>query len=151
MEKQLQNQWRCSGGQRPHPGRRGWGRPPGPALQGRAVPGPPSTGPQEVASIHPVLLAESESSARERPQPPDGGATEDAAAFAFGPTWPLVPGSREGPTGRLGQQLLLVCAREAAGASDPEQMLPGGRLRRPPPPADGSSVDRTPHDSEAGW
>lgn len=40
--------------------------------------------------------------------------------------------TREGPTGCLGQQLL-VCAREAAGAWVPEQMLPGSRLQRPPP------------------
>ena len=60
----------------------------------------------------------------------DGGATEDTAAFAFGPTWSLVPESPE-----KGQQPPApVCAREAAGASDPEQMLPRGQGHRGPPP-----------------
>lgn len=112
-------------------------------------PAPPSTGPQEVASTHPVLLAVSQR-ALHGPQRQRGHWGRSCfRLWSHVATRPRV--TREGPTGRLGQQLLLVCAREPVRASDPEQMLPGGRLWRPPPPANGSSVDRTPRGSEAGW
>lgn len=65
------------------------GHSPGLALQGRATPGPPSTGPQEVTYVLPVLSGRSlrdKALHRNAPSPPrDGGAAEDELLL------PLVP------------------------------------------------------------
>lgn len=83
------------------PGRRGWGPLPRPGSAGQGCAGPPEHRASGGGLRPPSTLqteSERQSSAGKRPQcPRDGGAAEDAAAFASGPRV-----TRKGPVGRPG-------------------------------------------------
>lgn len=83
------------------PGRRGWGPLPRPGSAGQGCARPPEHRASGGGLRPPSTLqteSDRQSSARKRPQcPRDGGAAEDAAAFASGPRV-----TRKGPVGRPG-------------------------------------------------
>lgn len=103
VEQRLQEQRRCSGGQRPLLAGEDGGRSPGLALQGRAAPSPLSTGPQEVAYVLPVPSRRSLTDRALHGNAPS--APEMVGLPRTQPPLPLVPGSLEkGQWDGLGQQ-----------------------------------------------